>query len=148
MKYVLLFLILLITYPSSAQDFDDYFSTGSMRVDFILAGDAQHLDIFLEQIKKEPYWGGTEKMLIDPFDYGMYKFNVTDHETGEIIFCPIINHGSPHKAQIICREEIKQATLYQLSGEAISTKVKRNEGLTTIITDPIKYGALLECQLQ
>ena len=57
-----------------------------MRVDFIFAGNAKTEKLYLEQIKKEPFWGGTKTNLIDWFDYGEYKFEVINPESGAVIF--------------------------------------------------------------
>ncbi len=74
----------LITY--SQDKYSTYFTNESMRVDFIFAGNAKTEKLYLEQIKKEPFWGGTKTNLIDWFDYGEYKFEVINPESGTVIF--------------------------------------------------------------
>ncbi len=48
-------------------DFNDYFIHKTLRVDYILAGDATHTGVYLSQMKQEPFWGGSRKNLIDTF---------------------------------------------------------------------------------
>lgn len=66
--------------------FEDWFTEGSLRVDFVLAGDSRGSTLYLDEIRRESHWGGTRKHLLDPFDYGEYKFQVYDEFSGEMIF--------------------------------------------------------------
>lgn len=87
LKPALCFLMAWITTNSFAQaDYNQHFTGQSMRVDFIFAGNADSENIYLDKIKKEPFWGGTRSQLIDWFDYGEYQLEITDIESGEIIF--------------------------------------------------------------
>ena len=38
------------------------------------------------QMKQEPYWAGSQKNLIDPFNYGTYRFQVFDLNSDSLIF--------------------------------------------------------------
>ena len=55
-------------------DYDTYFTTDRLRVDFILAGNAQEQHAYLAGLKKECAWAGSHASLIDPFRYGEYMF--------------------------------------------------------------------------
>jgi len=66
--------------------FDDFFENKTLRVDFILAGDAVSESAFLMDVIKEPFWGGTQTKLIDPFDYGEYRFEVIDKASQKRIY--------------------------------------------------------------
>ena len=85
MKRVILFLLLTITCFGQV-NFDQYFETKTLRIDYIHAGDNQNDEYYLEQLIEEPYWGGSQKNLIDIFDYGKYKFEVFDLASGEMIY--------------------------------------------------------------
>lgn len=87
LKSIICLFLLLIASGSFAQaDYDQYFTGQSMRVDFIFAGNADSENIYLEKIKKEPFWGGTKTHLNDFFDYGEYKYEIIDLRSGKIIF--------------------------------------------------------------
>ena len=66
--------------------FDDYFTNQTMRFDYSRAGNSESNDIFFEQIKKEPFWSGNPKNLIDKFNYGYYRYLVYDSATSKLIF--------------------------------------------------------------
>lgn len=57
-------------------DYDTYFTTRRLRVDFILAGNRDSQQAFLADLKKECRWAGPYSSLIDPFRYGEYMFEV------------------------------------------------------------------------
>lgn len=87
MKYFFLALFLLIIGDLSAQiKFDNYFEEATMRVDYSQAGNAKKANCYFEQVKKEPYWGGSKKHLIDPFRYGDYVYEVYDSVSNKLIF--------------------------------------------------------------
>jgi len=86
-KFILVFVISLLSVPVFSQiNFDDYFTYSTMRFDYSRAGNSESNDIFLEQIKKEPYWSGNPKNLIDKFNYGHYKYLVYDSADSKLIF--------------------------------------------------------------
>jgi peptidase M64-like protein len=87
MKNILFILLMICYYSLTAQTtFEKYFFNNSLRIDFILAGDAESESAYLIDILKEPYWGGTQTKLIDPFDYGEYRFEVIDKATQKRIY--------------------------------------------------------------
>ena len=88
MKY-LLFLFLLTSFacPLSSQiEFSKWFTEESLRIDYILAGNQSSSEILLQSIKKEPYWGGSKKSLIDIFNYGEFMLKVFPEESSEVIY--------------------------------------------------------------
>ena len=70
----------------SGSNFNSWFLSGTMRVNFVLAGDAETTRFFLSDILREPYWGGSQINLVDTFHYGDYFFTLHDVETGKLIF--------------------------------------------------------------
>ncbi|MBM4159401.1 MAG: peptidase M64 [Ignavibacteria bacterium] len=86
-KYI--FLIAFISLPCllfGQINFDDYFTEGTLRFDYIRAGNSEGNNIFFEQLKKEPHWAGNKKNIIDKFNYGHYKYLVYDAESNQLIF--------------------------------------------------------------
>jgi len=88
MKY--LFLTSLFTLQflllSAQIKFDDFFLPKTMRFDYTHAGNAQSSEIFFEQVKEEPFWGGSKKNLIDVFQFGDYMLSVYDSASNILIY--------------------------------------------------------------
>jgi len=78
--------LFLTNYVSSQIKFDDYFTTKSLRFDYTIAGNVDSVNIFFEQLKKEPFWGGSHKNLIDVFNYGDFRVSIYDQESGKLIY--------------------------------------------------------------
>ncbi|MEP0860753.1 MAG: peptidase M64 [Ignavibacterium sp.] len=87
MKLKKLLLIFLVQISLQAQiQFDDYFTDGSLRLDYFHTGN-DTLEIYsFDELYAEPFWGGSKNNLIDVFDYGKYKFVVRDENSGVEIY--------------------------------------------------------------
>ncbi len=86
-KWGVCFLLIFFAYTGFAQvEYEQYFTDETMRVDFIFAGDATSEHIYLDEIKKEPFWGGSKTQLINPLDYGEYKIEVFDFKSNKMIY--------------------------------------------------------------
>ncbi|MFN3695019.1 MAG: peptidase M64 N-terminal domain-containing protein, partial [Ignavibacterium sp.] len=87
MKIRITLLLFLLQIISTAQvNFDDYFTEGSLRLDYYHTGN-DTLEIYsIDELYAEPFWGGSKKNLLDVFDYGKYKFVVKDEKTGTEIY--------------------------------------------------------------
>ncbi|MFZ5940928.1 MAG: M64 family metallopeptidase [Bacteroidota bacterium] len=80
-------LILLLALPFlTGQNFAKWFGTGALRVNLVMAGNAESSEYFLGKIFHEPYFSGNPNQLIDPFNYGDHKFCVYDKASGELIY--------------------------------------------------------------
>ena len=66
MKRILFSFFLMINLFASAQDFQQYFTDGSLRIDFLLFGNKDTTQASIKQLKKEPFYGGSKKNLIFP----------------------------------------------------------------------------------
>lgn len=66
--------------------YEDYFVNKTLRLDYIQAGNAKNTNLYLQQLKSEPYWGGSKQNLLDIFNYGEYKLQVFDSATGKLIY--------------------------------------------------------------
>ncbi len=81
--------ITAVVAPAEAQtpvDFDSWFSPKTLRVDYLLAGDAKSEIACFSNMKEEPSWGGSRKNLIDPFGYGTYRYAAYDSATKKLLF--------------------------------------------------------------
>ena len=61
--------------------YGDYFTNDRLRIDFVLAGNADTQQAFLAGLKKECVWAGSPSSLIDPFRYGEYMFEAWSGDT-------------------------------------------------------------------
>lgn len=85
MRTKLLLLLTIISFGCFAQ-FDQFFIDQTLRLDYFHAGNHENEYYFLDEVKIEPWWGGSKVNLIDKFEYGKYFFKVFDVATGELIY--------------------------------------------------------------
>lgn len=89
MKKILLpFLFLVVSFHASAS-FDDWFINKSLRLDFYHTGNSTQELYSIDQLKSEPFWGGSHSFLIDTLNYGEYYMKAFDVQTNKLIF----SHG-------------------------------------------------------
>ena len=83
-----LFLLLLLgTNISFSQiNFDDYFHDKTLRLDYYHTGNNEEDSYSFDELIEEPFWGGSEKNLIDQFNYGKYFFIVIDVASTKVIY--------------------------------------------------------------
>lgn len=82
----LLFILFIPAFSYSQTEFNKYFQNESMRFDFSLGGNSKEERVYPEQIKKEPHWAGSKKNLVDPFNYGNYRFRIFDIKSDSLLF--------------------------------------------------------------
>jgi len=80
--FVPLFLLPLIGYTA----FEDNFLNKTLRIDYMRSGNHQEEIISLDELIMEPTWDRSKTMLVDPFNYGTYKFQAFDSASGELLF--------------------------------------------------------------
>jgi len=85
MKYLILLLSLFISLNGQIK-FDSYFENKTLRIDYYHSGDSASDEYSFDEMREEPYWGGSQTNLLDPFNYGKYKVDVADSTSGKIIF--------------------------------------------------------------
>jgi hypothetical protein len=71
---------------TAANLFENYFIPKTLRVDFFLAGNRTDETIYLSELKQEPNWGGPHNNLVDPFNYGTYRYQAFDSVSGKLLF--------------------------------------------------------------
>ncbi len=81
-----LILVLLSLVATAQVSFDKYFSDKVLRFDFMLAGNSQKTVVYPVGMKEEPFWAGSEKTLIDPFNYGNFKYEIFDNGDNTLIY--------------------------------------------------------------
>jgi hypothetical protein len=86
MSAFILIVGLLGSLPAAAQaSFRDHFTSAALRIDYHLLGSADATLLVIEQMKKEPQWGGPRQALVDPFGYGEYRLEVWDRTESELL---------------------------------------------------------------
>ena len=78
--------LLLVAAAFPQLNFDDYFEDKTLRLDYFHSGDKENDYYSFDELIEEPFWGGSKVNLIDTFNYGKYKFEVYDQDSGQIIY--------------------------------------------------------------
>ena len=66
--------------------YDNFFLSKTMRFDYNIAGDANGQVVYFEQLREEPYWGGSSTNLVDRFDFGDYRVLIYDVASDQLIY--------------------------------------------------------------
>jgi hypothetical protein len=87
MRSFILFFFIFSTVTTVAQNnYDKYFTGNVLRFDFMFAGNSQKTIVYPVGMKEEPFWGGSKTNLIDPFDYGNFRYEVFDSTGNTVIY--------------------------------------------------------------
>ena len=86
MKKLLVIVLILSSVRIFGAGFDQYFENKTLRIDYTHAGDATSDEYFIDEIKSEPFWGGSHENLIDTMSYGIYMFKVFDVATNTLLY--------------------------------------------------------------
>lgn len=85
-KLLLPALLLLVSASVVAQDFDDYFTDQTLRLDYILSGNARSQGIALHSLHRIPGWYGKRARLSETPVRGNGTLIATDPASGEVIY--------------------------------------------------------------
>lgn len=90
MKRIFLSALIVIAVSISTQaadrEFEEYFREGCLRVDLYHTGRGEAEIYGIDEIIREPVWGGNPRALIDTLNLGQYIFRVYDAGTNDLIF--------------------------------------------------------------
>ena len=89
MKILLFIALILSSVSLFANGFDQYFENRTLRIDYTHGGDATTEAYYIDELKAEPFWGGTHENFIDTLTYGQYMFKVFDIATNVLVY----SHG-------------------------------------------------------
>jgi hypothetical protein len=84
-KLVLPIILIALSIPAFAT-FDDWFMNKTLRVDYYHTGSSQREFYSIDQLKVEPFWGGSHQTLIDTLNYGEYYFKAFDVLSNTLIY--------------------------------------------------------------
>lgn len=86
-----------------AQNFDDYFTDKTLRVDYTFAGNQKQQMIAVDELNVMPRWYGKRQRLAELPVEGNGQITVRDHRSGKIIyrnsFSTLSRNGSPIQRQ-------------------------------------------------
>jgi hypothetical protein len=87
MRTIILFILLSCSMSVLAQsNFDKYFTDKVLRFDFMFAGNSQKTSVYSMGMKEEPFWAGSYSNLIDPFNFGNFRYEVFDKAENVLIY--------------------------------------------------------------
>lgn len=88
-------LVLLLGPMMLRAQFDQFFQEKTMRFDYYHCGDHHSETYYFDELKEEPFWGGSQTSLVDNTGYGNQLFKIIDLATGKEIFsrsfCTLFN---------------------------------------------------------
>jgi hypothetical protein len=86
MKKILLPLFLLVASMQAYASFDEWFINKTLRVDYFHTGNSASETYSIDQVKSEPFWGGSQLSLIDTLNFGVYYVKAFDVSSNKLIF--------------------------------------------------------------
>ncbi len=109
---IIAFLALFPLFSFPQINYNKYFKNTSLRFDFQLGGNNKEVKVYPVQIKQEPIWAGTRTNLIDPFNFGSYRYRVFDLKSDSLIFSKGFSTLF-QEWQTTAEAKIKDKTFYQ-----------------------------------
>lgn len=83
--YRILLFILSISFSQNVI-YNDYFTDNTLRFDYFHSGVADTQRVSLDELRLEGIWSGSKTNLIDEMELGLYRFEVIDIESEQIIY--------------------------------------------------------------
>lgn len=84
---LILYFALLFNIAINAQiNFADYFEEKTLRINYIHSGDKSNDYYSFENFVEEPFWAGSHKNLLTPFNVGKYRIEVKDKSSGLLLY--------------------------------------------------------------
>lgn len=83
-RFILIFILSCLQagiLGAQTPEYDKYFTSDRLRIDFILSGNSDSQQAYLAGLRKECQWAGSPASLIDPFRYGEYMFEAWSGQT-------------------------------------------------------------------
>lgn len=85
-KYILLLLVLILSIHVHAQDFEHYFKSKTLRLDYIFGGNNKKQLILLDEMASYPQWAGRTQNLTKNALKGNGQIHVYDAESDQLIY--------------------------------------------------------------
>jgi hypothetical protein len=126
--------------------FQDFFGSGTCRIDFHLTGDARETKIALAGISREPFWGGPHSVDGRFMNLGDYRFEVTDSLSGKLIYSDGFNalfrewQTTPEALRLY--KSFEQTIVFPFPLKTVQVKIQQRkslddwDNLTSFYVDP------------
>jgi hypothetical protein len=135
--------------------FETFFKDETMRVDFHHLGDSESELVVLDRIYAYGFWAGSEKNLIDTFNYGYFRYQIIDEASGQLVFSKDYNSNFGEyevtpKAKAGIKKSFHESAIFPVPVKPFYFKVeKRNkqnefETLFKVVIDPQGYEVIRE----
>jgi hypothetical protein len=86
MKLFIISIFLLVASLQTFASFDDWFINKTLRIDYYHTGNSKSELYSIDQVKSEPFWGGSHTTLLDTLNFGEYYFKAFDAKTNTLIY--------------------------------------------------------------
>ena len=142
--FILLFFIFTVNNIVYGQvKFSDFFEDKVLRIDYILAGDSKHSEIYLQELKQENQYAGSKMNFVDLSDYGTYRYRLLDSESNQLIFskgfCPLFEEWQATDEATIMKKGFYQVAILPFPKNkvrfVIDSRDKNNNFFTIFLTD-------------
>lgn len=71
---------------AQSSNFDQYFTSEVLRVDYFLAGNSGQTVVYLDELLREPTWGGPKQLPSQATLMGNLRYNLYDEASGRLIY--------------------------------------------------------------
>ncbi|MBQ0049920.1 MAG: peptidase M64 [Bacteroidales bacterium] len=78
--------MLLVAATVRAQEFEQYFEDETLRLDYVMGGNAHQAHVYLQQAYRQKGWHGRRSRLAETFLKGNGQITVRDHATQQVIY--------------------------------------------------------------
>lgn len=86
-SFIVVLALLVLSVPATAGPvFEEFFTAGSLRIDVFHTGQAGKEIYAVDEIYREPHWGGNPRALVDTLNLGDHLLRVYDLATNRLIF--------------------------------------------------------------
>ncbi len=126
MKYRFFLIAVLFLPLTTLASFEDYFLNKTLRIDYYRSGNQKEEMITLDELILEPTWDRSKTMLIEPFNYGNYKFQAFDSLSGELLFekhySTLFNEWQTTDEAKICNKSFQETMVMPFPKKTILVK--------------------------
>ena len=138
------------------KQFNTFFENKTLRIDYLLTGDANSEEFVLKQLKKQAIWAGPKRLPNGyNFDLGVYRFMIYDTLSNELIykkgFCSLFNEYQTTEKAKTTKESYYQVNLIPFPKQPVKyvlEKRDKNDGkfytIKELIIDPNNYFIIEE----
>lgn len=106
----------LIGVQASRAQFEKYFLDKTLRFDYYHCGNQNHETYYFDELKEEPYWGGSKTSLLDNTGYGNQMFKIIDANSGKEIysrtFCTLFNEWQTTKEALKVHKAMPESVIF------------------------------------